>query len=228
MSRKTEPARKAKTGAKANVSKSETVETYIQQFRQELESSNCSVLRMGEIYVAALKLNHRCGPKFTEAFPQVSGNRWERLRLIGHGDVDVDIWYMSDLAAVAALRLREVDRTAMIAAAKEGVDIVSRDGKTIRKVDLKNPSQEKLNILIDKTTRRLRTIEEQREYLEEKRKAKAAGEAANLPYSVEGSFIQVRRTCRLMKTDVRNMLLELFEGDAKTASKFVLAAASET
>lgn len=215
-----------KTTTKTTVKKdaAKDIEKYLADFGKEFLSANQNVKRMAEIYVAALKKDRKAGELFAVRFPTLTPARWERLRLIGYGDLEVEIWHTSDRMAVALMRVNARDRSKLFAAMDDGVDIVSPYTGKVRKVSMRDISASSLNMLIDKTTNKVRSLEEQRRIYREKLSSKKKESGANLPYFVNGGCIETKGVCHFMQSDVRDMLIALFDGNVEAAAEFVLRA----
>jgi len=203
-------------------SKKTTTAQYIEQFAKALESANLNIKKMGEIYAAALMNDRSAGAEFAKRWPNMSPSRWELLRLIGRGDVGPSIWIMSDKVATAVLRLREKDRNILLSCAKDGVDVVGIRTGRVKKIRLNEINQVTLPVLMDLKSGHLRTTDEQREFLRKRQAGKNREAAASLPYLLSDGCVEILRKCKLMKSELRDMLIHLC-GGLPDAVEFVAA-----
>jgi len=196
-----------------------SIKEYIAAFSAEYDGATKSVLEMGRIYAAALKEYPGAGAAFAERWPLVSENRWQRLRLIGNGDVDPAIWHASDKAAMEILRLCEADRKKVLAAHSVGVDVVDAKGN-VRKVRLENLTERDLQVL--RNGQKIRTVEEQRRFLEER----ARRRKAERPWMVNGGCVEFARKCTVGKSELKDMFVEVC-GGTLAAAQYILGAAQK-
>jgi len=197
-----------------------TTKQYIEKFEKALKNVNSSIYTVGKIYSDALLNDPKAGAEFAKHYPNVSPNRWEILRLIGRGDVKPSIWATSDKVAMAILRLKPLDREFLLSCDKDGVDVVGVRSGRVKKLRLGELSQITLPILMDSKTGKIRSTDEQREFLKMRMSQRNRENAANLPYLMSDGCIEVLRKCKLMRSEIRDMIIHLC-GNVKSAVAYV-------
>ena len=191
----------------------------LDEFQKAYEEAGGNVQKMAMIYARTIHKRPSAGDIFAKRFPKITENRWQRLRLIGNGDIDPDVWLVSDRAAMTMMRLGPETSKTLISAIDTGIEIYdSRTGKP-RIVSVKDISAHTVNILVDKKTNTLRSMQEQIEYVDElrnKQKSKFAG----TPYVVSTGCVEILRKCVLGRSDLQHIISQMFNGDGDEIRKF--------
>lgn len=184
---------------------------YVNEFRRSRMMGDKGVIRMGAIYVAAATEHGKAGKLALHvANPDIPKSRWLRLDVIGHNPSFVNLWYLNDVVSSMALRLKTKELAELLA--YKTIKVAS--GRTLDRVNelrLGDLSASSMNILVDWSKLRLRSIPEQVEFVrirKEKAKVDAAG---NVVHDQKTGEVRITRACTLNKAQIAGMIDVLYD-----------------
>lgn len=184
------------------VTENNTLDSYLNEFAIHLGSAIESIDKAAHIYAAAInEFPEEAQQKFEEAYPHVTENTWEKLRLIGNGEADPKIMLLSDKFAARMIRLPVQKQKETLNG--DSFQVVNPQTRKIEKVQYYDMKPRHERILFDDTKGRVRTLSEQVAFIDEQN---AKPKRVPLPYSVETDALVVHQACRIGKTELMQIL----------------------
>lgn len=179
-----------------------TLTAYVKGFGNHIGSAIEHIQQAAILYVDAItKYGESAQQAFCEAYPHVTQNTWDKLRLVGNGDADAKIMLLSDKFAARIIRLPiEVQHETLNGDSFCVVNPQTRKMENVNYGEIK-PRHER--ILFDDERGKIRGIAEQVKYIDEQNRRKKAME---MPYTVETDALVVHKACRIGKTELEDVL----------------------
>jgi len=140
---------------------------------------------------------------FKEAFPGIPHGAWSGFEAVGRGWIDRRLLWGGGKASAALKRLPISQQSSAL---NSGVEILSSDGSalTVKVEDLS-----KAQTMQVFTGNHIRTLSEQRAWIEDRRQAKSDPPVLLLPYEIKRGKVIVRQPTTFTKRDLVRMLLEV-------------------
>ena len=191
---KNEPAANAKAA---------TIEAAISAFRKELNIGISALKKAGQIYAKAIiQFPEEAEKRFHEAFPEVSESTWDKLRLVGNGDIHPSLLVMRDSVAAKIARFSRKRQDAILTDREAFVVYNDKLGSASR-VSITKLTPKQFDIVVQKDGK-VRTVEEQMQFAENNRSAKDTRRV--LPYKIEGGSLKVIRPCTIGINELKRIL----------------------
>jgi len=190
------------------MSKALTITQHMAAFRTAFNAGIEGIVKASEIYVEAIDQDPRNADKFREAFAEwvpssawsqfeAVGRKWMHPRLIMGGVSD-----RKKSSAIKRLPYSTQERVFN----RERFDLLTADGDTL-KVDLLEATADQTRQLCNGST--IRTLSEQRAWLESRATESVTTEAEVLPYVVTGGKVTFRRAVTLSRSELKRLLTEM-------------------
>ena len=175
---------------------------YVKGFSQHIGAAIDHIQQAANIYAEAINTyGEAAHDAFAKAYPHVTQNTWDKLRLVGNGEADAKIMLLSDKFAARIVRLPiEVQHETLNGDSFCVVNPTTRKMENVNYGEIK-PRHER--ILFDDERGRVRGIEEQVRYIDEQNRRRKSRE---LPYTVETDAIVVHKACRIGKVELEDAL----------------------
>lgn len=175
---------------------------YVKGFSQHIGAAIDHIQQAANIYAEAINTyGETAHDAFSKAYPHVTQNTWDKLRLVGNGEADAKIMLLSDKFAARIVRLPiEVQHETLNGDSFCVVNPTTRKMENVNYGEIK-PRHER--ILFDDERGRVRDIGEQVRYIDEQNRRRKSRE---LPYTVETDAIVVHKACRIGKVELEDAL----------------------
>lgn len=178
------------------------ITAYVKGFGNHIGSAIEHIQQAAILYVEAIaKYGESAQQAFCEAYPHVTQNTWDKLRLIGNGEADAKIMLLSDKFAARIVRLPiEVQHTTLNG---DSFSVVNPQTRKIENVNYGEIKPRHERILFDDEKGNVRGIAEQVKYIDEQNRRK---KRKDLPYTVETDALVVHKACRIGKVELEDVL----------------------
>jgi len=179
---------------------------YVAEFREAFALGIDNIVRASRIYVEAIDDNPKQADEFRAAFADtIPGTAWSGFEAVGRK------WMHPKLlmggGGKYASKIKRLPYSAQERIfSGERFELLTSTGDKI-KVDVREVTPEQVEQLIDGT--RIRTLAEQRAWLESRKGVVAAGPTEVLPYTIEHGKVHFRRGTTLNRAELRRLLTEL-------------------
>ena len=178
---------------------------HVKAFRAEFVSGVEAIHRAAKIYATAVREYPETAiTAFHAAYPAVSQATWEKLRLIGTGDVHPAIMLCSDRIGLRIARLPIKEQHKLLDG-RTSVKVVKPCTGEIETVPLSKLSPRHESVLFG--TDKVRTIAEQKAFVMER--IKSASKDKVLPYRIEGQLLVINRACRIGIQELEAILVKM-------------------
>lgn len=184
---------------------------YLQLFKANMGSAEESIRLAAKAYAdAVLHYPTRAQTVFHNAYPHVSDLFWDKLRLIGNGDVHPCVLLFSDKMSwkIARMPMREQKR---ILDGRKTFEVVDRQTGNVERVSFTALKPRHESVLFDDKRNKFRTVEEQREFILNETKDRKTG---GVPYVINGDTCVILRKCVLGVSEVEH-ILKIMKGSAQ-------------
>lgn len=142
---------------------------YIVEFREDMNIGVAAIKRAAKTYAEALiKHPGLAASKFAVMFPTVSSSTWDVLERIGTGDLNENAFLLPYATVNKLARIPIKKQDAMFAKAGKGYEVVNPTTGKTRVIPISSLSTQQANILFDMTNGKIRSVDEQRKYLDER------------------------------------------------------------
>lgn len=185
-----------------------TLQAYLESFRENFSAGIEGITRAARSYADAVREHSDKARKaFHEAYPAVSDATWEKLRLIGNGDVHPAVMLCTDRIGARLARLPMQEQKKLLDG-KYRLKCVSRTTGEVESVPLSDLKPRHEHVLFDGD--KLRTVNEQRKFV--KSLTATAKTIPGPPYRIEGAMLVVVRACRLGANEIKAILAKMEGG----------------
>lgn len=178
------------------------------EFRQALQDGIEGIVRASEAYVAALDDDPRNADKFREEFAEwvpsaawaqfeAVGRKWMHPRLLMGGVAD-----RKKAGIIKRLPYSTQERIF----SRERFPLLTSSGETLE-VDILEATASQVDQLFNGQT--VRSLGEQRAWVESISKAEASEDAEVMPYTVRDGKVTFRRGCVLNRTELKRLLQDM-------------------
>ena len=198
---------------------------YVQRFGRDMGTAEEAFGRMAKGYAEAVKwYPSDAAREFKASYPQISAVQWSLLELVGNGCGSPRLMWLSEFAAARVLALRKPEQDKFFSGEK-GVELYDPKTGGTRTVPYTKMRNADVYQAVDAVGKRVRTVEEQKEYFEAKKAAaeEYAARTFGQPYKVNGDGMEVFRACWIGQAEMRDALVESFGGDVAEAVRYVRA-----
>ena len=187
----------------AKDSRNEEIKQAVLKFGIEVGATIESLRRAAKVYADIIaKYGAEAEAAFKASYSNVSEGTWEKLRLIGNGDLMPHVLLMSGTMAQRVMRMKKSEQEEFMHD-NNGVEVFNeqtRKVEFVKYVDLK-PRHER--ILFDEKGN-VRTIEEQKAFVEAAPAVPV--KRATVAYCIDGDTLVVNRKCRIGKNELAGIL----------------------
>lgn len=186
-----------------------TLAEHIKAFRAEFQTGVEAIARAAKIYATAvLEYPDKAVKEFHATYPAVSAATWEKLRLIGNGDVHPAVMLCSDRIGLRIARLPIKEQNKLLDG-KTALKVVKPSTGEVEEVPLSKLAPRHEAVLFGPNN--VRSITEQREFVKER--IKEADKHKILPYVIEGQMLVVNRACRLGLQELEAIIAQIRGGN---------------
>lgn len=179
----------------------------IQKFKAALGRALECIAEAAKQYYSDIQRFPLDAPKmYSEAFPQMSQKGWDLLRRIGSGDLVPGAYFLERAASVSVIGKLPY-RTQQILLGDVGVVETPQsiwDGRQIRSKYVKDMSKKELLQLIDVAKSKIRTIDQQKNYIPVEIIDEVTVES-DAPYRVVGKTLIVSKKCEIGLNELKEI-----------------------
>jgi len=190
------------------MSKQITVTSRIADFRAALQAGIEGIVKAAEIYVAALDEDPRNADTFRDEFAEwVPSSAWAQFEAVGRKWMHPRLLMggVSDRKKSAAIKRLPYSMQSRIFK-RERFPLLTADGDTLQ-VDLMEATGDQVDQLCGSDS--IRSLSEQRAWIESKAAAKACDEAEVMPYTLYNGKVTFRRGCVMNRAELKRLLQEM-------------------
>ena len=181
------------------------LEAYVRGFGNHMGNAIESIHSAAVLYAEAIrKYKDKAQDRFEEAYPHVTANTWDKLRLVGNDEADPKIMLLSDRFAARIIRMPLAKQQETLNG--DSFEIVHAQTRKIRRIHYFDVTPQQERILFDDEKNRVRTLPEQVEYID---KENAKRKKMPRPYSVETDALVVHQACRIGKNELEDIIEEM-------------------
>ena len=182
---------------------------YLNEFRKAFTLGIESIVQASEIYVKAIEENPKNADVFREEFSDsIPASAWSNFEAVGRK------WMHPRLLLGGGGRYSgNIKRLPYSTQERifngEKFDLLTTDGDKL-KVDVRSVTPEQIEQLVDKTS--IRTIAEQKSFLEARKKAvkeNDENDVVMMPYVVRGGKVYFKANAILTKDEVKRLAMEM-------------------
>lgn len=178
---------------------------FMESFRAALQSGIEGIVRASEIYVAALDEDPRNADRFRDEFSELVpvaawaqfeavGRKWMHPRLLLGGVAD-----RKKAAMIKRMPYSMQERVFK----HERFPLLTERGETLE-LDIMEATTEQAEQLCERGT--IRTLSEQRAWMESRQTYESREEVDGLPYVVQGKKVLFRRGCVMSRAELRRLV----------------------
>jgi len=188
--------------------RNEIAKTYMDEFRKHFTAGIEGIVKASEAYVAAIDDNPRYGDEFRDEFADwVPHSAWSQFEAVGRKWLHPKLIMggMSDRTKSGivkklpySIQERVFDR--------ERFDLLTHDGDTLQ-VDMIEATASQAKQLC--AGNRIRTLSEQKAWIESQRVAEAAPVSEVMPYTIRDGKVAFRRGVTLTRTELKRLLQDM-------------------
>ncbi len=178
------------------------IQAYVKGFGNHMGAAIEHIQLAANLYAEALqKYGDDAHEAFASAYPHVTQNTWDKLRLVGNGEADAKIMLLSDKFAARIVRLPIEKQHETLNG--DSFCIVNPTTRKMENINYGEIMPRHERILFDDEKGKIRGIEEQVRYIDEQNRRRKAQE---LPYTVETDALVVHKACRIGKVELEDAL----------------------
>lgn len=195
---------KTNNTAQKTTEHTEELDTYLHNFGIHLGTAIDAIDQAARNYAAAIRdYPETAQQAFEDAYPHVTRNTWDKLRLIGNGEADAKVMLLSDKFAARIIRLPVAKQRETLNG--DSFAIVNAQTRKIENVNYYNLKPRQERILFDDERGQVRSIPEQVAYID---RENARKKTIPRPYTVETDALVIHQACRIGKVE----LIDIVEG----------------
>lgn len=180
-----------------------TCDGYVDRFREAFMAGVEGIARAAAIYVEAIDENPNFGDAFRDEFADIIPvGAWAGMEKVGRKLMHPNL-LMGGGGKYASRIKRLPYSTQERVIGGERFDLLTADGQTL-KVDVRQITTEQADQLFD--GEHIRTLPEQRAWLESRKGRQVVEEADTMPYVIKGGKVLFRRGTTLSRPEIRRLL----------------------
>lgn len=184
-----------------------SLSAYLADFHTHFSSGIESITKAAKCYADAVREHSdKARNAFHKAYPAVTEATWEKLRLIGNGDMHPAIMLCTDRIGARLARLPMCQQKKLLDG-RTHFRCVNRTTGEVESVALSDLKPRHERILFDGD--KLRSVNEQRAYAMQM--TESAKTVAGPPYVIEGGLLVVVRACRLGVNELKAIIKKIEE-----------------
>jgi hypothetical protein len=184
------------------------LERAVVQFGRAYGKTLKNIRQMAQIYSNAVKTyREKAVARFSAAYPVFTENTWERLRMIGNGDANPGILFVSDIAATKVCRMTKNEQDEFFSGTN-GIEVYNPQTRKAETIGYDQLKPRHVCMLFDKQGK-CRTLAEQVAFSNKAAKSKETKNKEIPPYAIEGSFLAVRKRCRIGLNELKDIVAKM-------------------
>lgn len=148
------------------------LDEYVDGFRNSMNIGADAILRAAKCYSDALLRHPTLAPeRFSTEFPGVSQRTWDILERIGNGDLNVNAFFLPYTTARRIAHISKEKQDRIFSDGVKGFYVVSPSTMKAKIIPLQALSDAQARLVLDTSTGRVRSVEEQKKIIERQTKA---------------------------------------------------------